>query len=577
MTHTAFPIAGTCKPRPRWLLLAGIAAIVPSLCLSAPVLAEAGGQAMAEPAMAGQDIGSDAFDAAFDASSDPATVDGANDDSRVAMPGNEQMADGETPTAAVSEPASGAELDADTAYDDVTAPTIGAVPMSAGTTPAAAGPAYVPDRPRVAADELYGPPSPKQHRGNLPAIGWTEPNGVVPPALEEAVQIVTRNYPSALAARAALRAANADVRSAKWQRAPSFTGNLAYLDDSGTPEPEVVVEAPIWAGGRISANIRRARAQEDVSSAQYVETVQQLALTVSQVYFEIARLTLREQLLEESLAEHLRLVQTMERRVAQEVSPQADLELARSRAAQIQQEYTVSQAARETNLRILAQLVADPSYDLGPVPYFDPDMDLASKETLEEQAVAYDPEISRRRSEADISRADLDLRRAAILPQVNAQYSYSDIFGSRVGVVLRSQTGSGLSALSDVASAQARIQTALENVRVSEQELRREVAADIINFEAAKARAVISTDAAATSARVSESYTRQFIAGRRSWLDVMNALREAVNNAIGKTDAEITALATATRLLLNSGRWRPLFSDQPNAGMRIPESQETGQ
>ncbi|WP_156839711.1 TolC family protein [Novosphingobium aquimarinum] len=550
MTQSAPAIAAILKLKSRSLLLAGIAAVAPTLCLSLPALADDGGQAstlqpIPDPDVAARQGANDQFDSAFD----------ATDDTTVAVPSAPDTA----------------------ASGDVMAPMPGVAVPPRNDAPAMVGPVYDPGRPTIAPDALYGPPSPKQRKGNLPAIGWTEPARVVPPALEEAVQIVTRNYPSALAARSALRAANSDVSSAKWQRFPSLTGNLAYLDDRGSPQPEVVVEAPIWAGGRISANIRRARAQEDVSSAQYVETVQQLALTVSQVYFEIARLTLREQLLKESLAEHLRLVETMERRVAQEVSPQADLELARSRAAQIQQEYTVSQAARETNLRVLAQLVADPSYDLGPIPFFDPALDLASKTTLEEQAVAYDPQISRRRSEADISRADLDLRRAAILPQVNAQYSYSDVFGSRVGVVLRSQTGSGLSALADVNSAQARIQTAIENVRVAEQELRREVAADIINFEAAKARAVISTDAAATSARVSESYTRQFIAGRRSWLDVMNALREAVNNAIGKTDAEMTALATATKLLLESGRWRPVFSDQTNAGMRIPESQETGQ
>jgi outer membrane protein, adhesin transport system len=550
LTQSDPAIAAICKFKPRSLLLAGIAAMVPTLFVSLPARAADGGQtstlrSIPDPDVAAQQNGDDRFGAAFDAA----------DDTSVAPPSSRDAA------------GSGDGMGVSTSV----------APMAASGEPAMVGPAYDPGRPTIASDSLYGPPSPKQRKGSLPAIGWTEPARVVPPALEEAVQIVTRNYPSALAARSALRAANSDVSSAKWQRFPSLTGNLAYLDNRGSPQPEVVVEAPIWAGGRISANIRRARAQEDVSSAQYVETVQQLALTVAQVYFEIARLTLREQLLKESLAEHLRLVETMERRVAQEVSPQADLELARSRAAQIQQEYTVSQASRETNLRILAQLVADPSYDLGPIPYFDPSLDLANKGTLEEQAVAYDPEISRRRSEADISRADLDLRRAAILPQVNAQYSYSDVFGSRVGVVLRSQTGSGLSALADVNSAQARIQTALENVRVSEQELRREVASDIINFEAAKARAVISTDAAATSARVSESYTRQFIAGRRSWLDVMNALREAVNNAIGKTDAEMTALASATKLLLESGRWRPIFSDSTNAGMRIPESQESGQ
>ncbi|MDE8651823.1 TolC family protein [Novosphingobium album (ex Liu et al. 2023)] len=416
--------------------------------------------------------------------------------------------------------------------------------------------------PTIGTTTLYGPPSPKAKRGDLPAIGWSNPAGQVPPALEEAVSIVTRNYPSAQSARAALRAAASDVKGAKWLRFPTVSGNLSYLDDSGSPEPQIVVEAPIWAGGRITANIRRAQAEEDASSAQYVETVQNLALTTTQTYFEIARLTVREQLLKESLAEHNRLVGTMERRVSQEVSPLADLELARSRAAQIEQDYNSTQAQRLTALRVLAQLVADPDYDLGPIPFYDPSVDLPDRDVLEEQAVAYNPTLDRLKSETDIARAQLDTSRAQILPQINAQYSYDNIFGSRVGVVLRSQTTGGLSQLSAVNSAALRIQSAMENVRVAEQELRRNVASDIIQYESSKARATISTSAASTATRVSESYMRQFIAGRRSWLDVMNALREAVTAEIAKSDAEFTAMATAAKLLLESGRWRPVF-DEP--------------
>lgn len=408
---------------------------------------------------------------------------------------------------------------------------------------------------------LYGPPAPKVKKGNLAAIGWTEAEAPVPPALDEAVNLVTANYPSALSARAALRAAAADVRAAKWLRFPTVSANLAYLDDSSSPEPQLAIEAPIWAGGRISAGIRRARASEDATSASYIETVQDLALTTSDTYFEIARLTLREQLLSESLGEHNRLVETMERRVEQEISPQADLELARSRAAQIEQEYSVTRSQRRTALRVLAELIADPDYELGPIPFYDPDTDLVNSAALEDQAVAYDPTLGRVRAETDIARADLDARKAAVLPQLNAQYSYDDIYGSRVGVVVRSQTTGGFSQFSEIESARLRIQQALEATRVVEQQLRRDIESNLILYQSSRDRAKISQTAASTASRVSASYTRQFIAGRRSWLDVMNALREAVTAQMGRTDAEITAMAAATRLLLLSGRWRPVFED----------------
>ena len=461
-----------------------------------------------------------------------------------------------TPSSATGAPVTASENTPITAPSDLG--SIGAALRQSGgsATPASAQDTMVQEG--ALESGVYGPPTPKVEKGKLADISWTEAPPQVPPALDEAINIVTRNYPSAKSARAALGAAAADVRAARWRRFPSVSGNLAYIDDSNSPEPQIVAEVPVWSGGRISADIRRAKAAEDASSSAYIETVQTLAQTTAQAYFDVVRLAQREQLLAESLKEHQRLVATMERRVEQEVSPEADLNLARSRAAQIEQEYTVNRAQRRSTLRILAELIADPNYDLGGIPPYNI-VELPNRDALEEQGVAYDPELRRLNALVAVANADLDVSKASILPQVAAQYSYDNVFGNRMGLVLRQQTNGGLSQFSQVERSRLQIQAALENVRVSEQQLRREIANDIIEYDAAKARAQISSGAASTAARVSESYMRQFITGRRSWLDVMNALREAVNAEIGRVDSEATAMSAAVRLTLRSGRWRPVF------------------
>jgi outer membrane protein, adhesin transport system len=406
---------------------------------------------------------------------------------------------------------------------------------------------------------LYGPPAPKAEKGKLPEVAWPQAPDEVPAALDEAVRLVTRNYPSASSARATLRASATDVKAAKWLRFPSVEANIAYRDSDNSPQPQVTVQMPLWTGGRIQSTIRRAQSNENVSSARYVETVELLARQTAQTYFQIVSLTQREKLLADSLKEHGRLVETMERRVKQDVSPLADLELARSRAAQIEQEYTITRSQRQTALRVMAQLVADPDYDLGPVPYYDPADELINRNSLEDEAVAFDPTISRLRSEADVARAEADQSRAAILPRLSAQYSYDEFFKSRVGLAVSAQSSGGLAQFSQAQGARIRVDAVLEQVRVVEQELRREIAADIIEYEAAKTRATISRSASETAGNVSASYVRQFIAGRRSWLDVMNALREAVTAQTGRVDAEVSAMSAAVRLLIRSGRWRPQF------------------
>ena len=412
-----------------------------------------------------------------------------------------------------------------------------------------------------AAAPVYGPtlPQPKVSESVF-TLNWEQHPSSVPPALIEALGLVGSNYPSVQVAKSGLSAAAADIRSAKWQRYPSLSVETNLTDGTNRLVPSVAVSAPIWAGGRISGGISRANAQFDANVARFREVVIALAIDTSQTYFDIARLARRRALLEESLAEHGRLVQSMERRVAQEVSPAADLELARSRYAQIEQELTTVQAQQQASLFTFAQLVAEPGYEIGNVPVYSDGLTIDGRDTLVDEALNYDPTLRRIAAEARGGRAELSIAKASILPQLIAQYSYNDIVGSRVGVVARLDTSGGLSRFSAVDGARARLEGILGQANLAERQLRQRVHNDLTEFDAAQARAKVSLSATQTSNRVSESYVRQFIAGRRTWLDVMNSLRETLTARLGLADAEISAMSAYVRISLRTGRWNP-FSD----------------
>ncbi|HWK37123.1 TolC family protein, partial [Sphingomonas sp.] len=397
----------------------------------------------------------------------------------------------------------------------------------------------------------YGPPAPPREPvtgdGSLD-VTWTPRPPEASPELENAIHLITRNYPTALAARARIRAALADIRTAKWARFPSLSADLSYLDDSRRPEPNLAVDLPLWTAGRIGANIRRARSAEQAAVAGYSEALLTLAVTASDTYFQIARLAREEDLLRDSLTQHQKLVDTMARRVDQEVSPLADLELAKSRAAQVAQDLTTTRSQRLTAIRVLAELIDDADYKLGLVPAYHPDIEMANREALTAEALDYDPTLKRLGYETDTLKHEADIAKAQILPQLNGQYVYSDLYGSRVGVALKMQTSNGLAQFSALESARLRVDAANQQTRVAQQQLKSQMASDVIAYEASRSRASISRGASDAADRVSDSYMRQFIAGRRSWLDMMNALREAVNAQIGQADAEITAMAAAVRL-----------------------------
>ncbi len=400
---------------------------------------------------------------------------------------------------------------------------------------------------------------------DTPQFTWSEPPPATPPALADAIAIATKKDPSALGAWLAARAALQDVRGAKWLRFPSLSSGFVFYNRSSpiTEQlaPSIQVQLPVWTGGRIGANISRAKAVEQSAIANWRSVVLDIAQQVADSYYNIALSTRLEAFYKDSLVAHQDLVKTMRNRVSQEVSPEADLQLALSRTAQIEQELTNIQAQRLSALRTLAELIRDPNYRIGPVPRFEAEKATQNWDNVVAEAVDFSPTLERLQYSADAARQEVKITRGSIFPQLNAQYSYSDFVGSRFGLGLQLQTANGLSQFSAVSAASARALQATQQVGLAERQLRQNVEVQKVSQEAAVRRAKVSTFASETAGRVSESYVRQFIAGRRSWLDVLNSLRERLSNQANVATAEVVAQSTATRLNLLSGRWRLVLEE----------------
>lgn len=372
------------------------------------------------------------------------------------------------------------------------------------------------------------------------------------------------SHPSIASARATIRAAGADIRSARWQAFPSFSVQGLWLDQTpNSRQASLVIDQPIWSGGRISSAIKRAKAQNQAAISAYREAVLQVMVDVSQNYRDYHRLDRKLEILRASLAEHRTLLETMERRVAQEVSPLADLELARSRVAQIEQQVTSTVAQRRSALQRLRELVGDPGLDPGPPPPDGPLADLDGSE-LVARTLAFDPMRQRLMAEADAARAEAASARASILPQLSGQYSYDQTNGHRIGLVLKAQSSGGLSSFSNASAARERQDAAELRIASTERDLRQRTISDLADYDAARER-MTSTGTARTAAeRVTQSYMRQFVSGRRTWLDVMNAVREATTAQGDAVDASANAGQARDRLLMRSGSWPfPAEGGQP--------------
>jgi outer membrane protein, adhesin transport system len=410
------------------------------------------------------------------------------------------------------------------------------------------------------AAQTYGPaadPAPTAAPAGDPAPP------IIPPELAAAATKAVNANPSMRAARISNRAAATDVRSARWLYGPSvsvqafaFEGGSAIVrDDQLTAN--LTVDQPIWQGGRIGGTIDRARAAQRQSEAVTDETGQDISERVTNGYFELVRALERVRALDTGLEEHRNLVGSIERRVAQEVSPAVDLELARSRTNQLIEQQVTARAQAGANLEQLRVLLADPAFAPEASPRYDPALHHPSEAGAIEAATTCSPTRRRLQAEALVARADRRLARANLLPRLSAQFSSNEVTGERVGLAFSASTNGGLSQFEAERAARLREQAAETRVGAVDLELQTALAADFAENRAARDRIATSRTAAESARAVTDSFQRQFVVGRRNWLDVLNAALEAVQAEIAVRDAEVSAMASAARIALRTCRWQP--------------------
>ena len=414
------------------------------------------------------------------------------------------------------------------------------------------------DAPRV-----YGPtlaPTVPAAR-EMPLPDWRDAPAAIPPALVAAITTSTRANPAVLAAWDTVRASHADVTSLRWQRFPTVTtGWNRFSAGPYNSYPSVLIDLPVITFGRIGSQINRAKALQMVAIAQWRQKIIDIALQTEQAYFQVISATRRQRILEQGVKDHFRLVDSIARRVETGVSPQADLLLARSRLEQVQSDLESASAQRATAISNLGELLQGHGLTLGTIPDYDEKTFAIDWTDAADQAVQYNPSREAGLAEADAARDETSAAKASVFPQLDAQYSYDPIYGSRVGFALKLQAAGGIAQLSQVTAAQDRFRAALKQVSEVERQVRQTVEAQVVAQRSATVQASISANVAATARSVSDSYERQFIAGHRSWLDVMNAVREDINARLLRATVEVTAMDTAAQLAIGTGRWQPTLT-----------------
>lgn len=364
------------------------------------------------------------------------------------------------------------------------------------------------------------------------------------------------SHPAVLGKRSARDAASAEKEGAEWARYPSPSIEASSRSESRPASTVLRIDQPLWAGGRIGAGIDAAERRFDAAGAAVDETTLDLSLRVVATYLEALRQQAREAHAAAGVQEHENLLAMIRRRVTKEVSSQVDLHLAESRLHQAANDSSLVTQALRNALTQLTQLGGKPvsevmwqGLDEQGVP--------ATHEAALEAALASSPVLRRLRHDEEAASAEIEQKRAAYMPNVVLRLERTSGGGfandSRAMVVLTAQPGAGLSAGSAVEAAIARREAARRARDAAERDVRERVAQDWNEWTAARARLPRARLSATMARQVFESYERQYVIGRKNWVEVMNAVREVTQAQFAMEDARAQSIAAGLRMRAQAG------------------------
>jgi len=268
---------------------------------------------------------------------------------------------------------------------------------------------------------------------------------------------------------------------------------------------------------------------------------------------------------EKSLATHVRLREQVKRRLTEGASAESDLTLAVTRLESISADVTAARAQAEVALARLGQLLGSPVDGAVLAQAVAAPRDLANAgrtgvQALLEAALGINPTVAKAQAQARVQEAVIGERRADLLPEVYArierQYgNYNFPNGApqnRLFIGLTSRFGAGLSSLSNIEAARTQHAAALTEIEAQSRTVSEQVLSDYALAVSAVSRLTSIQASLKAAADVSTSYDRQFLAGRKSWLDVMNAARELAQTETQLADLQATQVVVTWRLVAYS-------------------------
>lgn len=384
--------------------------------------------------------------------------------------------------------------------------------------------------------------------------------------LDELIGQALLSYPSILARQSNRSAAQTDLTAAKLKFLPSPSFNTQRNNvrfDGGQssgqmPSTNVAVSLPLFIDGGIIAGFNKADARLSAADYALLETREDISKRVINSYAEWLKAWLKIQAFENNVNLHEKFAGMITRRYEQGVASGSDRDLGISRLMQAKADLDTQRSLEETALTTISELIGQPVRRKDLVgttakPAFIPKRaDGIARAQL--QSVT----VQRYKFEAEAAEQEAKEIRAQALPQLsvqaqrqigNAYYPGAQGFNA-VGLVASYTPGGGLSSIVSSSAAFERANSARIQIETAKRDLNDRLNAEYNEYEFSLLKKEALQHSVNLTGDIASSYDRQYLVGRKSWLDLMNSVREEAQTKVQLAEVEGGLLGSSRRLMI---------------------------
>ncbi|MDQ7015247.1 MAG: TolC family protein [Gammaproteobacteria bacterium] len=371
-------------------------------------------------------------------------------------------------------------------------------------------------------------------------------------------------HPAMRGKQAEVNAKGYAIDSAKAQRYPSFSAQVGQRDEEQVAI--VSLRQPLWSFGRIDNGIAYATADKQVGDADFLRVKRKLLEDTATAYAAILGIHRRLLIALDNVEKHKQLYQQIKRRHQGKLASKTDVLLVEVRLRQARTQVLRTRGelhVAKNELQALTQTDIDATAEVS-----SEFTQLPSSERLATMAIQNEASIKHKKQLITLASSNVDRIFSSAMPTLYLQAEQNlnapgYASGTHYSVMLDGTLdGFGFSTFGRSRAAKAKLDAAKQDLYATRNDIRRKIKTLLDNRQMQQTLIRGLQQAVDDLQTTMDSYSRQYGAGFKAWLEVLNLQRELTDQRIQQTQAYNEWLINTLKIRILTGMLDPLLKEK---------------